>query len=50
VAIEQLTDETHVESVQVTFVCPHCGAPMNIIDTLPRVQHIRAPPLLRGAS
>jgi hypothetical protein len=46
----QVTDETHAESAQPTFVCPHCGAPMNIIDTLPRLQRIRAPPPLRGAS
>ena len=38
------------ESAQPTFVCPHCGAPMNIVDTLPRIQRIRAPPPLRGAS
>ena len=36
------------ESVQPTFVCPHCGAPMRIIETLARVQPIRAPPRLRG--
>jgi len=27
-----------------TFVCHHCGAPMLIIETLARAQHIRAPP------
>jgi hypothetical protein len=27
-----------------TFVCRHCGAPMLIIQTLERAQHIRAPP------
>jgi hypothetical protein len=48
--VDQPSDETTVETVQPTFVCPHCGAPMNIIDTLPRLQRIRAPPLLRGAS
>jgi len=26
------------------FVCRHCGAPMLVIETLPRVHHIRAPP------
>jgi len=36
------------ESVQPTFVCPHCGAPMRIIETLVRIQPIRAPPRLRG--
>ena len=27
-----------------TFVCKHCGAPMLIIETFARAQHIRAPP------
>jgi hypothetical protein len=27
-----------------TFLCRHCGAPMLIIQILPRAQHIRAPP------
>jgi hypothetical protein len=40
--------EPAVESVQSTFVCPHCGAPMLIIETLARIQPIRAPPRLRG--
>lgn len=31
-------------SVQPTFVCPDCGAPMHIIDTFARGQPIRAPP------
>jgi Putative transposase len=29
-----------------TFVCRHCGAPMIVIEMLPRPQHIRAPPPL----
>jgi len=37
------------EPAQPTFVCPHCGAPMLIIETLARAQRIRAPPRLRGA-
>ena len=36
-------------NVQPTFVCPECGAPMIIIDTWVRAQHIRAPPK-RGAA
>jgi hypothetical protein len=40
--------EDAAESVQPTFVCPHCGAPMLIIETLARLQPIRAPPRLRG--
>jgi hypothetical protein len=37
-------------SVQPTFVCPDCGAPMIIIETFGRSQLIRAPPLYRRAS
>jgi hypothetical protein len=40
--------ETTGESVPPTFVCPHCGAPMRIIETLARLLPIRAPPRLRG--
>jgi len=29
-----------------TFLCRHCGAPMLIIETFARAQHIRAPPAL----
>src|SRR5882724_5778455 len=28
-----------------TFVCRHCGAPMLIIETFARAQHIRGPPI-----
>jgi Putative transposase/Transposase zinc-binding domain len=38
------------QSVQPTFVCPNCGAPMLIIDTLVRGQRIRAPPQQRVAA
>ena len=31
-------------SAQPTFVCRHCGAPMIIIETFARAQHIRGPP------
>jgi Putative transposase/Transposase zinc-binding domain len=34
--------------VQATFVCPHCGAAMIILETFARGQPIRAPPLQRG--
>jgi len=36
------------EPVQPTFVCPHCGTAMRIIEVLPRIQPVRAPPRLRG--
>jgi hypothetical protein len=32
-----------------TFVCRHCGAPMIVIEMLPRPLHIRAPPPLLRA-
>ena len=37
-------------NVQPTFVCPHCGAAMIIIETFARGQPIRAPPTLRAAA
>jgi len=38
--------EAHTASAALrpTFVCRHCGAPMIIIETFARAQHIRAPP------
>jgi hypothetical protein len=33
-------------SVRATFVCRHCGAPMLVIETFARAQHIRGPPCL----
>jgi len=30
--------------ISPTFICQHCGAPMIVIETLPRPHHIRAPP------
>jgi hypothetical protein len=44
------TDDATAEPVQPTYVCPDCGAPMVIIETLVRGQPIRAPPRLRGAA
>ncbi|OGA34851.1 MAG: transposase [Betaproteobacteria bacterium RIFCSPLOWO2_12_FULL_62_13b] len=37
-------DDAPLASAQPTFVCPHCGAAMSIIDILVRGQQIRAPP------
>ncbi len=31
-------------SAPATFVCRHCGAPMIVLEMLPRARHIRAPP------
>ena len=36
--------------VEPTFVCPHCGAAMTIIETFARRQPIRAPPLQRAVA
>jgi hypothetical protein len=32
--------------IRPTFLCRHCGAPMLIIETFARAQHIRGPPTL----
>jgi len=42
--------EPTVTNVQPTFVCPHCGAAMIIVETFARGQPIRAPPILRAAA
>ena len=39
-----------VAIVPPTFVCPHCGAAMIIVETFARGQPIRAPPTLRVAA
>ncbi len=38
---------TSTAIVTPTFVCPDCGAAMIVIETLARIQRIRAPPRLR---
>ena len=37
-----------VSVVQPSFICPHCGGTMHVIQILLRVQPIRAPPQPRG--
>src|ERR1035438_9718898 len=37
-------------NIAPTFVCPHCGAAMIIVDVFARGQPIRAPPTLRIAA
>lgn len=32
-------------SAPVAFICRHCGAPMIVVETLPRPHQVRAPPL-----
>jgi hypothetical protein len=38
------TAEGATRALKPTFVCRHCGAPMLVIETFPRAQHIRGPP------
>jgi hypothetical protein len=42
-------DEVPSPSRPPTFVCPHCGASMAVVEFLPRGQPIRAPPPRQGA-
>ena len=44
---DALTGKT---SIRPTFVCRHCGAPMLIIETFTRAQHIRGPPCPSGST
>ncbi|WP_321528833.1 IS91 family transposase [Sedimenticola selenatireducens] len=44
------TSDAMSEFGQPTYVCPDCGAPMVIVETLAHGQMIRAPPGLRGAA
>jgi len=44
------TGDSVAKPDQPTYVCPDCGAPMIIIETLVRGQPIRAPPSQRGAA
>ena len=45
-AAEPSAAATATGSVRPTFVCRHCGAPMLVIETFARAQHIRGPPCL----
>jgi hypothetical protein len=38
------TTEGATRALKPTFVCRHCGAPMLVIETFARAQHIRGPP------
>jgi Putative transposase/Transposase zinc-binding domain len=44
VAADPATVHAATGSVRPTFVCRHCGAPMLVIETFSRAQHIRGPP------
>jgi Zn finger protein HypA/HybF involved in hydrogenase expression len=41
--------DRRTEAERPSFVCPHCGAAMIVIDTIARAPLIRAPPLQRAA-
>ena len=50
-ATESPTNEAaSAASSAPTFVCPHCGAPMNIVEVVARQPSIRPPPTLRVAA
>ncbi len=42
--------QTSTAIVPPTFICPHCGAAMRVVETFTRGQSIRAPPPLRAAA
>src|SRR6266700_1223952 len=43
-------EQATIANIQPTFICPHCGAAMIIVETFVRGQPIRAPPTLRVAA
>ena len=47
-AHEETADKHQSEEQEATYVCPDCGAPMIIIETFPRKQQPRAPPIKKG--
>ncbi len=49
-AQEETTDKHQSEEQEATYVCPDCGAPMIIIETFPRSQQPRAPPINKGGT
>jgi hypothetical protein len=50
IATESPPPEAATANIAPTFVCPHCGAAMSIVEIFARGQPIRAPPLLRVAA
>jgi hypothetical protein len=49
-ATESHPPEAAAANIAPTFVCPHCGTAMIIVEVFARGQPIRAPPLLRVAA
>jgi len=54
VVADPITEPEHTAAATVlsapTFVCPHCGAPMIIMQTFARGEPIRAPPRVQGTA
>ena len=46
----QANDGAPLANPPPTFICPHCGAAMSVVETLVRRASIRAPPTLRVAA
>jgi predicted RNA-binding Zn-ribbon protein involved in translation (DUF1610 family) len=44
------TQQASTTTASATFVCPHCGAAMRVVEELARAPSIRAPPPLRAAA
>ena len=42
---QKLQDEIKAHEQSPTFVCPHCGSAMEVIEVLPHMYLPRAPPL-----
>jgi hypothetical protein len=51
-AQEETTDKHQSEEPkrEATYICPHCGAPMIIVETFVRGQQPRAPPVKSGGT
>jgi len=49
-ATESPPPEAPFANVAPSFVCPHCGAAMSIVEIFARGATIRAPPTLRAAA
>ena len=47
---EPLSPDAPVVVTTPTFICPHCGAAMIIVETFACAEPIRAPPALRAAA
>jgi hypothetical protein len=44
------TQQVSTTTATATFVCPHCGSPMRVVQEFARAPSIRAPPPVRAAA